>query len=77
LINNRLRSMLIEECGFKLIPAKREPYIERLARQICPPIMWGLMRWLIKQCYSVFLPIALFPRNCFRRLYRAIKEHNE
>lgn len=26
--------------------------------------------------YSIFLPAALFPRNCVRRLYRAVKQGN-
>ncbi len=40
-----------------------------------PPIMWRLNKvlkpirqWLIKQWYSVFLPIATFPRNYFRKI---------
>jgi len=32
------------------------------------------IKWrMIKLWHSVILPIALFPRNCWRRLYRAIK----
>ena len=45
-----------------------------------PPVRWRLNRalnpirqWLIKQWHCILLPVALFPRNCFRRLYRAIK----
>jgi len=36
-----------------------------------------IVQWLIRQWYTRLLPVALFPRDCFRKLYRAIKGHNE
>jgi len=35
----------------------------------------AIIRWLTRVWYSVFLPVALFPRNCLRKLYRVIKGH--
>ena len=37
--------------------------------------LWQFCKWTgAKLWYSVILPVALFPRNCLRRLYRAIKK---
>ena len=35
----------------------------------------AMKRWLTRVWYSVILPVALSPRNCLRKLYRAIKGH--
>jgi len=37
--------------------------------------LWCRLKWIgIRLWHSVFLPVALYPRNCFRKLYRAAKE---
>ena len=48
--------------------------LERELQRIKNKSIYKYCKWTwIKLWYSVILPIALFPRNCLRRLYRAIK----